>query len=123
MVTAGTGGKVKNGNRRRSEDYKELDRLLLGADEALEKEDLHGTNEALKKANVKAASMWGEVGRPALPGHTRRLVGLIWEVQEDLSRAERHNPDGLRQSLRELRSRFEIEARRDAEMANLQRKR
>lgn len=119
MVTAGTGGKVENGNRRRSEDYEELDRLLLGADEALEKEDLRGTNEALKRANVKAASMWGEVGQPVLPGHTRRLIGLIWEVQEDLNRAERNNPDGLRQNLRELRSRFEIEARRDAEKANL----
>lgn len=119
MMTAGTGGKMENGDRRRSEDYEELDRLLLGADEALEKEDLRGTNEALKRANVKAASMWGEVGQPTLPGHTRRLIGLIWEVQEDLNSAERNNPGGLRQNLRELRSRFEIEARRDVEEANL----
>lgn len=118
MVTAGTGGNVEDGDRRRSEDYEELDWLLLGADEALEREDLRATNEALKKANVKAASMWGEVGQPVLPGHTRRLIGLIWEVQEDLNHAERNNPGSLRQSLRELRSRFEIEACRDAEKTN-----
>ncbi len=47
------------------------------------------------------------------------MIGLIWEVQEDLGRAERNNPDDLRQSLRELRSRFKIEARRDAEKVNL----
>ncbi len=119
MMTAGTGGKVENGNRRRSEDYEELDRLLLGADETLEREDLRGTNEALKKANVKATSMWCEVGQAVLPEHTRRLIGLIWKVQEDLNRAEQNNPGGLRQNLRELRFRFEIEARRDAEKASL----
>ena len=61
----------------------------------------------------------GRVGRPALPGHIKRLIGLTWKVQEDLGRAERNNPDGLRQSLHELRSRFEIEARRGAEKVNL----
>ena len=53
--------------RRGREDYEELDRLLAEADEFLEDGDLRGANEALKRAGVKAASMWGEVGRPALP--------------------------------------------------------
>ena len=114
---------VEDGDRRRSEDYEELDRLLSGADEALGDENMRGANEALKRAEVKAATMWGEVGQPALPGHTRRLVGLIWAVQEDLGRAERNSPDGLRKSLRELRSRFDLEAHRDADKTDSQRKR
>lgn len=48
---------MEDERRRTSEDYEQLDRILLGAEEALEKEDLRGTNEALKNANVKAASM------------------------------------------------------------------
>lgn len=110
---------MEDERRRTSEDYEQLDRILLGAEEALEKEDLRGTNEALKNANVKAASMWGEVGQPTLPGHTRRLIGLIWEVQEDLGRAEPNHAVGLRNNLHELRSWFEIEARRDAENVKL----
>lgn len=101
-------------DRRGLEDYEELDRLLAEADGSLEDEDLRGANEALKRAGVKAASMWGEVGRPVLPGHTRQLVGLLWEVQKDLSRSGRNSPDALRADLRELRNRFEMEARRDA---------
>jgi hypothetical protein len=109
------GREVENGQERRGrEDYEELDRLLMEADRSLEDEDLRGANEALKRAGVKAASMWGEVGQPTLPGHTRKLVGLLWEVQEDLSRPGRNSPDSLQKDLRELRSRFELEARRDA---------
>ncbi len=52
-----TEGKMEDERRRTSENYEQLDRILLGAEEALEKEDLRGTNEALKNANVKAASM------------------------------------------------------------------
>ncbi len=106
---------MEDGNGRRGrEDHEELDRLLVEADEFLEDEDLRAANEMLKRAGVKAASMWGEVGQTALPGHTRRLVGLIWEVQEDLGHRGRNAPDGLRKYLRDLRFRFEIEARRDA---------
>lgn len=104
----------RDGDRRRPrDDYEELDRLLEEADRSLGDEDLRGANEALKKAGVKATTMWGEVARPALPGHTRRLVGLIWAVQEDLGRPERNSPDELRKHLGELRSRFELEARRE----------
>ncbi len=48
---------MEDRRRRTRKDYEQLDRILLGAEEALEEEDLRGTNEALKKANVKAASM------------------------------------------------------------------
>ena len=105
---------MENGDGRRGrEDYEALDRLLEEADHSLGDGDLRGTNEALKRAGVKAASMWGEVGKPMLPGHTRRLVALIGEVQQDLDDSERNHPDRLRKDLRELRSRFELEARRD----------
>ena len=100
-------------NRRFRDDYEELDRLLEEADRYLGDGDLRGANEALKRAGVKAASMWGEVGQPVLPGHTRRLVGLIWAVQQDLDGPEQNSPDALRKHLRELRSRFELEARRE----------
>ena len=105
---------MENGDGRRGrEDYEDLDRLLEEADHSLGDGDLRGTNEALKRAGVKAASMWGEVGKPMLPVHTRRLVALIGEVQQDLGNSERNHPDRLRKDLRELRSRFELEARRD----------
>ncbi len=105
---------MENGHERRErEDYEELDRLLMEADRSLEDEDLRGVNEALKRAGVKATSMWGEVGQPVLPGHTRKLIGLLWDVQEDLSHPGRNLPEAFRKDLRELRSRFEIEARRD----------
>ena len=55
-----------------------------------------------------------EDGHTALSGHPRRLVGLIWEVQEDLGHPGRNSPDGLRKDLRDLRSRFELEARKEA---------
>ena len=107
--------KVENGHeqRRSREDYEELDRFLMEADGSLGDEDLRGANEALKKAGLKAASMWGEVGRPVLPGHVRALVRLIWDVQEDLARAERNSPELLQKNLRDLRSRFGLEARRE----------
>ena len=108
-------GHRRNGRGRRGrEDYEELDRLLVEANGFLEEEDLRGANEALKLAGVKAASMWGEVGQPVLPGHTTKLLGLLWEVQYDLSRPEQDSPEEFRRALRDLRSRFEIEARRDA---------
>ena len=106
----------EHGRRRGREDYEELDRLLVEADRSLEREDLRGANEALKKAGVKATSMWGKTDRAQLPGHTRMLVGLLWEVQEDilLGYPGRNTPSALRKDLRQLRSRFALEARRDA---------
>jgi hypothetical protein len=117
--TVEEGREVEDGQRdgqgrRLRADYQELDRLLDEADRYLEDEDLREANEALKRAGVKATSMWGEVARPALPGHTRRLVGLIWAVQQDLGSPERNSPDALRKHLSELRSRFELEANREA---------
>jgi len=99
--------------RRGREDYKELDQLLDGANQSVRDQDLRGANETLKRAAVKAASMWGEVGRPRLPEHTRRLVALIGEVQNDLSNPEESAPDGYPQELSDLRSRFELEARKE----------
>ncbi len=109
--------------RRGSEDYEELARLLLEADGFLENEDLRWANETLKKAGVKAASMWGEVGQPALPAHTVKLVGLLWEVQQDLCRPGQGSPTALRKDLRQLRCRFEIEASREAEQITVGKRR
>ena len=50
-----------NKQRRSREDYEELDRLLTEADGSLVDEDLRGANEMLKKAGVKATSMWGRL--------------------------------------------------------------
>lgn len=52
-----------DGRRRGREDYEELDRLLEEADRSLvDGGELREANEALKRAGVKAASMWGGVG-------------------------------------------------------------
>ena len=113
---------MENGHEqlRSREDYEELDRFLMEADGSLGDEDLRGANEALKKAGLKVTSMWGEVGRPMLPGHVRALVLLLWDVQEDLSKAERNSSELLQKNLRDLRSRFGLEARREgAEKAAL----
>ena len=104
---------MKDGYRQR-EDYEELDRLLKEAYRFLKDEDLRGANDALEKAGVKAAWMWDGAEQPVLPGHTRRLVGLLREVQEDLHRSGLSSPGALQRDLRELRSRFRLEARRDA---------
>ncbi|MDP8971784.1 MAG: hypothetical protein M3N45_01110 [Actinomycetota bacterium] len=89
-----------DGRRRGREDYEELDRLLEEVDRSLaDGGELRDANEALKRAGVKAASMWGEVGQPVLPGHTRRSVTLIGEVQQDLGRPERSSTDALRGNL------------------------
>jgi hypothetical protein len=41
------------------------------------------------------------------------LIALIGEVQQDLGHPERNSTDALRGDLSQLRSRFELEARRD----------
>jgi hypothetical protein len=106
---------VENGDaRRRPEDHKELARLLEEADGLLGEGDFRGANEALKKAGVKAATMWGAVGRPLLPEPARQLDALTWEVQDTiLSPSPPVEP--LRQNLSRLRSLFEAEARRDSD--------
>lgn len=102
------------GIRRRPEDHEELARLLEEAGGFIEERDLRGANETLKRAGVKAATMWGGVGRPTLPEPARELEGLIGEVQSGLTRPERPI-DPLRQSLSRLRARFDAEARRDSD--------
>jgi len=105
--------------QRTPEDYEGLDRMLPETDAALEARDLYRANEALKRANVQAAAMWGGVGVPALPGHTRALVDLLSRVQRDLGDRGRDDrgrddPAALRPDLRALRERFALEARREA---------
>lgn len=96
--------------RRDAKDYGKLDRLLQEADGSLECSDFRGANEALKGAGAKAVSMWGGVGRQAPAG---MLVGLLWCVREDLKRSDEISRETLRVNLRDLRSRFDLEARRD----------
>lgn len=106
---------MENGHSRRErEDYEELDQFLAEAHTALEDGDLREANEQLKRAGVKATSMWGEVCQPMLPIHTRKLIALLWEVQEDLNYIGRNSLETLRKDLRDVRSRFKAEARRDA---------
>lgn len=105
---------MENGHSRRErEDYEELDRFLAEADLALEDEELREANDQLKKAGVKATSMWGEVCQPLLPAHTRKLIALLWEVQENLNYPGRNSTEILRKDLHDLRSRFKAEARKD----------
>ena len=105
---------MENGHSRRErEDYEELDRFLAEADLALEDEELREANDQLKKAGVKATSMWGEVCQPMLPADTRQLIALLWEVQENLNYPGRNSTEMLRKDLHDLRSRFKAEARKD----------
>lgn len=107
---------MDNGIRRRSRtDYEDLDKLLEEAEYYLGDEDLRTANTLLKQAGVQATSMWGVVGGPALPKHTQRLIYLIAGVQKDLSNPGRNSLDALLVDLRELRSSFEMEARRENE--------
>lgn len=99
--------------RRRPLDYEELDGLLAEADRSMKDGDLRAVNEVLKRASVKAASMWGGVGVPALPAHAAALIGLLSEVQRDINDPEKDHEEMLRTELRELRNRFGIESRRD----------
>ncbi len=105
---------MKNGDvRRGSQDYEALDRLLMEVDRSLAGGDLRGASETLKKASVKAATMWGAVGIPRLPPHTRSLISLSEKLQKELGHSRENHPDGLLTDLRELRRRFETEAREE----------
>jgi hypothetical protein len=104
---------VENGSiRRRPKDHEELKGLLNDAEGSVHRGDLQGTNEALKRAGVKAATMWGGVGRASMPQPVRDLDYLTWEVQTNIQ-----NPsppvETMLQTLRGLRSRFDDEARLD----------
>lgn len=102
---------VENVHARRSPgDYKELDELLDQADKGFGNADLLKTNEALKRASVKAASMWGVVGGTELPAPTRSLISLTDEVQRSLKDPNRDGADTMRRDLDEIRRRFTTEA-------------
>ena len=53
---------------RKCEGYEELGRLLEQAIRCLESTDLHGANDALKRAGAEAASLRGDSGSPELAG-------------------------------------------------------
>ncbi len=102
---------TENGHARRSpDDYKELDGLLDQAHKGLGNADLYKTNEALKRASVKAASMWGIVGGTELPTPARSLISLAAEVQRNLNDPNRDGADAMRRDLDEIRRRFATEA-------------
>ena len=107
---------TRGGAQRTNEDHEELGRFLEEAERSLEAGNLCEAKEALKKACLKAATMW--VGQSTLSGPTRDLVYLVGEVQEQLLRPEPLGPPGsLLENLIGLRSRFEAEARKDAKGA------
>ncbi|MBA3610036.1 MAG: hypothetical protein H0W54_01260 [Rubrobacter sp.] len=102
---------TENGHARRSPgDYKELDELLYQADKGFGSADLYKTSEALKRASVKAASMWGIVGGTELPAPARSLISLANEVQRSLNDPNRDGADAMRRDLDEIRRRFATEA-------------
>lgn len=103
-----------DGDGRRTLDYEELDALLAAADKSLKKCDLHSANESLKRASVKAATMWGGTGVPALPDHARALAGLLSEVQRNISVSGGDRSEVLLAQLSGLRARFDTEAREEA---------
>ncbi len=103
------------GSRRAPEDYDELRGLLAEADALLGDHDPRGAGEALKRAGVKAAAMWGGVGVPALPGPVRDLISLIGETQ-DLAASGDGLPEhwsAVLGRLDGLRDAFEREAERE----------
>ena len=104
------------GPRRAPEDYEELSGLLTEAEGLLGEHDPRGAGKVLKRAGVKAATMWGGVGVPALPGPVRDLISSADEAH-DLAASGDGQPDRLDTLLGRLdglRAAFEREARREA---------
>lgn len=101
--------------RRTPEDHEGLGRLLDAAGELLRAGDPRRADEALKRAGVKAAAMWGGVGVPVLPGPVRDLISLAAEAQDLASHADGSADTApLLMRLDELRSIFERQAAREA---------
>jgi len=101
--------------RRAPEDYEELRGLLADAEGLLAARDVRVAGEVLKKAGVKAATMWGGVGVPALPPLVRDLISAIGETQ-DLVASDGDLPgrlDTLLGRLDGLRAAFDREAQRE----------
>ncbi len=102
---------TQNGARR--EDHEELGQLLEEAARFLERWDIRGANEALKKAGARASAM--RDGSPELPTHDALLTDLIRTVQDHVDRPGRAGPlVELPEKLEEVRRRFDHEARKDA---------
>ena len=89
------------------EDYEELNRFLEAAVRQLKSSDLTGAELLLKKASVRATSMWIASGDPSLP---QPLTDLD-EFRENLRRLEyqrrRPAPHPLVEVLEDVRSQFE----------------
>ena len=101
--------------RRAPEDYEELRGLLAEADGLFAARDVRVAGEVLKRAGVKAATMWGGVGVPVLPAPVRGLISLIGETH-DLVASDGEFPDRLDTLLGRLdglRAAFQREAQRE----------
>ncbi len=115
MRTHEDGDEVGRADGRAREDYEELRGLLAEAGELLGTGDSRGSSEALKRAGVKAATMWGGVGVPVLPRPVRDLISLIGETQNLVAHDAR--PDAaepLLERLGGIRSAFERAAREES---------
>ena len=101
--------------RRTPEDYEELSGLLTEAEGHLAARHMRVAGEALKRAGVKAATMWGGVGVPVLPAPAQDLISLIGETQ-NLVASDGEFPerlDTLLGRLDGLRAAFRREAERE----------
>ena len=111
---------TQNGGRRRApEDFEELSGLLTEAEGLLEGHDPRGASEALRRAGVKAATMWGGVGVPALPGTVRDLISSVDEARSLAASGDGQHDrlDTLLGRVEGLRAAFEREAKREAGVA------
>ena len=115
MRTHEDGHEVGRADGRAREDHEELLDLLAEAEGLLGAGDSRASSEALKRASVKAATMWGGVGVPVLPRPVRDLISLIGETQ---NLAARDGQPGAAEPLLErlggIRSAFERAAREES---------
>ena len=116
MSTHEDGHEVGRADGRAREDHEELLDLLAESEGLLGAGDSRASSEALKRASVKAAAMWGGVGVPVLPAPAQDLISLIGETQ-NLVASDGEFPDRLDTllgRLDELRAAFKREAQREA---------
>jgi hypothetical protein len=98
--------------RRAPEDYEELRGLLTEAEGLLAARHMRAAGEVLKRAGVKAATMWGGIGVPVLPAPAQNLISLIGQSQDPVASDDEfpEHLDTLLQRLNEVRAAFEREA-------------
>lgn len=99
-------------NRRTIEDHEELRVSLGDAEKALRADDPRSAVEALKRAGVKSAVMWGGIGVPILPRPVRDLGSLAGEVQNLHGHADGQTAQ-LLERLDEVRSAFDHAAEKE----------